>query len=232
MTETQDLIVNRIKSIRKSKRRSIHDCARILGISKETYHSMEKGTTPISLPELELLAIFLSEDLSEILSSKQRPPSKDIFLNDDIRLQFIKVRGKMLRALIALTREERAVSLTDIQQATHIPLETLEAFDQGASPLPIEDLVKICAYLEIPIDTLLELDWPGEIKAQEDHPKVTWAPDFTTKPSLNDPDLEEPDLKDPDFADPYAEILKALQKVPKQDQAYIAKYLLERLRSM
>jgi hypothetical protein len=128
----------------------------------------------------------------------------------------------MLRALITLARENRSESLEDIQQASQIPLETLEAYDQGTSPMPIEDLVKVCTYLEIPIDSLHDPLWPNESKFQEDHPKADWEPEYETVTPLNDLEIE----------DPYTDILKALQKVPKQDQAFIAKYLLEKLRSM
>lgn len=222
MSETQNRIINRIKSIRKSKRRSIHDCARILGITKETYHNIEKGSAPISLPELELLAIYLGESLTEILTDEMQSPSKAVFLNEEIRPQFIKIREKMLRALIALARENRTATLSDIQQATHISLDTLEAYDQGALSIPIEDLLKIGMFLEIPLESLLEPLWPSEITSHEELPKEAWTPEYQTDPLMKMPELD----------DPYSDILKAFQMVPKQDQAYIAKYLLEKLRSM
>lgn len=222
MPEKQDLILKRIKFIRKAKRRSIHDCARILGLSKEAYHSIEKGNTPISMPELELLAIYLGENPSEFISSDQQSPSKSAYLNDDIRPQFLKIREKMLRALIALERESRSITLENIQHATQIPLETLQAYDNGTSPMPIGDLIKVCAFLEIPMDSLNEPVWPDVTSPRKDQPEEDWQPEFEKDDSLSEPPHE----------DPYSDILRAFQKVPKQDQAYIAKYLLEKLRSM
>ena len=222
MPEKQDLILKRIKFIRKAKRRSIHDCARILGVSKETYHSIEKGDMPISLPELELLAIYLGENPSEFISSDQKSQLKSAYLNDDIRPQFIKIREKMLRALISLERESRSITLEEIQQATQIPLEMLQAYENGASPMPVEDLIKVCAFLEIPIDTLHEPVWPVVTFSRSVQPEEDWQPEFEQYDSLSEPALDAP----------YSDILKAFQKVPKQDQAYIAKYLLEILRSM
>lgn len=222
MPEINDLILKRIRTIRKSKRRSIHDCATILGLSKETYHGIEKGTTPITLPELELLAIFLGENPSDIIADNQLPPSKSTFLKDDVRPQFLKIREKMLRALIAFEREKRSLTLENIQQATHITLATLQAYDNGTSPMPIDDLIKISAFLEIPLDSLHEPIWPTKTESLSIPTSDNWQPEF----SLTNPD------EAPITEDPYADILHALKKVSKEDQAFIAKYLLEKLRSM
>ena len=79
MTELTDHIPERIKTIRKSKRRSIHDCATILGLSKGTYLNIEKGLEPITLPELELLALYFEEDLSVFLNRDQSPNANTAF---------------------------------------------------------------------------------------------------------------------------------------------------------
>ncbi|MFU8826752.1 MAG: helix-turn-helix domain-containing protein [Brevefilum sp.] len=221
MAETNDLILKRIKYIRKSKRRSIHDCATILGLSNETYHGVERGTTSLSLPELELLAIYFGENPSDILSRDQPPRSYAAFLQEDLRQQFIQIRQKMLRALISQEREIHGITLEDLQEATQIPLETLQAYDTGTEPIAIDDLIKISTVLEIPLDALHEPLWPSKTDPTEKAVRETWHPEFEPDNKAGDPPLDEQ----------YADVFKAFSRVSKEDQAFIAKYLLEKLRS-
>lgn len=221
MSETNDLILKRIKYIRKSKRRSIHDCATILGLSKETYHGIEKGSEPITLPELELLAIYLGENPSDILSRDQPPRSYTAFLQEDLRTQYIQIRQKMLRALIIQEREKQGMTLEDMQQATQIPLETLQAYLEGTAPMAIDDLINISTVLEIPLDALHEPLWPSKTDLTKTDAQKAWHPEF------------EPDTSPEEslFDEQYTDVFKAFTKVSKEDQAFIAKYLLEKLRS-
>jgi transcriptional regulator with XRE-family HTH domain len=221
MSETNDLILKRIKYIRKSKRRSIHDCATILGLSKETYHGVEKGTERITLPELELLAIYLGENPSDILSRDQPPRSYTAFLQEDLRTQYIQIRQKMLRALIIQEREKQGMTLEDLQQATQIPLETLQAYLEGTAPMAIDDLINISTVLEIPLDTLHEPFWPSKTDPAKADAREAWHPEFIPADAPGETSLYEQ----------YADVFTAFTKVSKEDQAYIAKFLLEKLRS-
>jgi len=222
MPETVDFVLKRIKAIRKSKRRSIHDCATILGISKETYHDIEKCTIQLTLPELELLAIYLGENPADLMNSKHSSLANSAFLSEDLRPQFMNIREKMVRALIAMQRKQRSVTLEDMHLATHITLEKLEAYDDGTLPIPIDDLIKMCSFLEISLDSLHEPIWPTRAEPDKNRPHADWQPEYHSSESKGTPDHEEP----------YSDILKALKKVPKQDQAFIAKYLIEKIRSM
>ena len=44
----------------------------------------------------------------------------------------------MLCALISLEIDKQAVTLDDIQQATRIPMETLQAYENGTAAIPVE----------------------------------------------------------------------------------------------
>ncbi|MFA7406921.1 MAG: helix-turn-helix transcriptional regulator [Anaerolineaceae bacterium] len=222
MTELTDHIHERIKTIRKNKRRSIHDCATILGLSKETYLNIEKGLEPITLPELELLALYLEEDPSVFLSRDQSPNTNTAFLDANLRSQYVRVRDKMLCALIRLEKSRQAVTLGDIQQATHIPMETLQAYENGTAAIPAGDLIKISVFLGIQTDSLYKPLWLNKSELEEDVNRDAWQPEF--------PKSDIPESSDDE--EPYTDIMNALCKVSKQDQAFIAKYLIEKLRSI
>ena len=222
MTELTDHIPERIKTIRKSKRRSIHDCATILGLSKGTYLNIEKGLEPITLPELELLALYFEEDLSVFLNRDQSPNANTAFLDANLRSQYVRVRDKMLCALISLEIDKQAVTLDDIQQATRIPMETLQAYENGTAAIPVGDLIKISVFLGIQIDSLYKPLWLNKPELEEDVSKDAWQPEYPKSDISESSDDEEP----------FTDIMNALRQVSKQDQAFIAKYLIEKLRSI
>ena len=222
MTELTDHIPERIKTIRKIKRRSIHDCASILGLSKGTYLNIEKGLEPITLPELELFALYLEEDLSVFLNKDQSPNANTAFLDANLRSQYVRVRDKMLCALISQEMDRRAVTLGDIQQATHIPVETLQAYENGTTAIPVRDLIKISVFLGIQIDSLYKPLWLTKHELEEDVNKDAWQPEYPKSDISESSDDEEP----------FTDIMNALRQVSKQDQAFITKYLIEKLRSI
>lgn len=221
MPDNKDFIHKRIKYIRKSKRRSIHDCASVLGISNEMYHSIESGETPLTLPELELLAIYLGEKPTDLLTSEKHPQTFASVLEENNRSKFVQIRGKMLRALIAIERDKQAVSIEDVHLGTDIPLENLHAYDGGSAEIPLDDVIKICNFLELPLDALHAPLWPTTLPPEASSSNQDWNPEFV----LTDADEQSP------ADDSFNAIVIALKKLPQEDQAYIAKYLLTKLRS-
>jgi len=221
MSISTDLITKRIKHIRKSKRRSIHDCAKILGISRETYLGIEAGTLSLSLPELELLAIYLGINPSDILNEDEHHPLLTAYLDEDVRPHYLNLREKMIRAQFAAQRNQKTLTLEEMTDATQIPLEDLLAYENGDEPIPLEDLIKLSDYLEIPLHTLHEPIW--EITAIPDKAETVdhWQPE-PLRVEREDGSHEE---------DPYIQLMNALKKLPMQDQAEISKLLLGKLRT-
>ena len=222
MLESNNQILKRIKFIRKSKRFSVHDCASILGISKEAYLNIENGTQPITLPELELLALYFCEAPSVIIFADQMPNKSLAFLDENLSLHYKRIREKMLRAQIIQAREKLALTLTDVQKATHISIETLTSYDEGTSLMPIDDLIKITCFLGIPSEALHEPLWTSQPDLESETAGDNWHPEYQSPDSLVQLDDQ----------DAYIDILDAFGRIPKEDQAYIVKYLIEKLRAM
>ncbi len=222
MPTTIEQITKRIKQIRKSKRIKIHDCASILGFPKETYLGIEEGITPITLPELELLAIYFGVDPSVFFDFGHLDILYPTLLNDDIRSKFIILREKMIRAALAEARKKKNLTLEDIQKETDIPFAILQEYDNGNFPIPLNDLIKIGDYVNIPINMLLYPDWAQSAPHHENQNLGDWHPEFnkiTTQEVLSD-------------NEPYENLINALKKLPNEDQAQIAKFLFEKLKSL
>lgn len=221
MQNLTDQIVKRIKEIRKSKKLSQKSCAKILGLTKEAYRGIEDGNTSLTLTQLELLAIYFDVLPTALIDKDLHFQSHPLLQNEDIRPQYQTLREKMIRAMLTIEREEKAVSLDELEQATGIPLNLLQAYDKGEATLPLIDLIKITECLDIPIDALFEPVWIQESSNEKTTLMAEWQPEFA------DPVTDQATLHD----DPYQVFHQAFQTINKADQAQIAKILLEKLRS-
>lgn len=220
MSITTDHIIQRIRQIRKSKRFSIHDCATILGYPKKTYHSIEEGTTPLSLPELELLALYFGVSPALFFNDDQLP-IYPLLLKEDIRPHYLNLRGKMIQAMLAGAQDRKGYSLKDIEEATDIPGDVLKAYNNGDCPIPLQDLLQIIDFLDIPLDALIEPVWEADNIPEKISTNDDWQPEFV-ETETNEIQVEE---------DPYQDMLAAFRSLPKTDQAQIAKILLDKLKS-
>lgn len=218
MPTNTDLVLKRIRNIRKSKHLRMKDCAKALGVSKDSYRSFEEGSKPISIPELELLAFYLGVSPTALVENERETTPFAKVLHEDIRPQYISLRRKMVAALISAAREEKAISLEELQQATRITTEDLDAYEQGDIPIPLTELFLISDYLEISHKALFS----AVTKADSDHESQnldgSWDLDFSK--GSNEPADDE-----------LMDLLHALRHLSKKDQAEIAKIILEKLRS-
>ncbi len=58
-----------LMTAREQQRRSVRECAALLGTSRRRYSAIERGETGITFAELEVMAEFLSLSLMEMLRS-------------------------------------------------------------------------------------------------------------------------------------------------------------------
>lgn len=219
MIRNSEQIIQRIKQIRKSKRLSVKDCAKALGVSKETYRNIEEGNRPLSLPEFDLLTFFLGVDPTVLLKNDRGFTPQPNLLRKSIRSDYVNLRTKMIGALLTATRESEHITFEDVHHATRIPEDMLRAYENGELPIPLSDLSKISDYLEIPYYKLYQPVWLMDTNQEEIPMTHDWEPELTTERNEQQP--HEDDI--------YLILLQALKQMPKSDQAHIAKIILEKL---
>ncbi len=222
MAQKSENVIQRIKQVRKLRRRTIHDCASFLNITKEQYIKFEEGIAPISLPEIELLAIFLSIPLNLLFENSPLDEDALSLLSARISPQFINLRHKMIRAKLLAEKKNRAVTIDEIQNATKIPRDDLEAYETGQRPIPLDHLMKISDFLSLPIQTFLNGVWYQSDDLNKDQHQTSWQPEYP-KNSKRTRQIEK---------NPYSNLLEAIKSIPKKDQAQVAKILLEKIRSL
>jgi transcriptional regulator with XRE-family HTH domain len=216
MVQIPEELHEKIKIIRMSLHFSIHDCAKLLGIPQGHYLAFEKGEQQLSLPDLEILALYFGLPLKALFHENIRRLYQVTLLDDSIRSHYLLLRQKIIRTQLVLERKAVGMTLDSLEEVTGIPRDTLKTYEQDGMPIPIDDLQNICEHLGKQMEVffpdendldLINLSMEGEGET-EDQPLET-----ETEESLE-------------------ELLTVLKKVPKEDQAEIAKVLLKKLRSL
>jgi len=148
-----------ILDARKSNRRSIEECARAAGVSVEQFDAFEKGSSPPSLPQLELLALYLEVPVEHFWEkqtlSTTNPPE---VLQEKDRL--VQLRNRMIGTNLRLTRSTANLSTQEISEQTGIQEESLQRYEQGKVDIPVTELELIAEALNMPVAHLFDQNGP------------------------------------------------------------------------
>lgn len=222
MAQESISVIQRIKQIRKLKQRKIHDCATLLGISKTHYAQFEEGTASLTLPEIELLAAYFCVPTSLLFNSGPLEYKPMSILSARIKPQFTKLRQKMIQAQLVLERQKSGLSLDEIHDGTGIPLRDLRAYEKGKLVVPYEHLLQISEILSLPIDTFQTGIWEKEAHPIHDQNQIRWHPEYPKETAVTKGQEEGR----------YSYLAHAIEKIPMEDQAHAAKFLLKKLRAL
>lgn len=221
MAQSKERTLQHISTIRKAMQRSVHDCAGILDISEAKYLAFEQGKDFLSLPEFELLSLYLHIPLQELFDSNVQTNTAHHLLQQDIRQQYKRLREKTLQTKLILARQTKDLSLDELASHTGIPRETLRTYELGQKSIPLNDLKLICQALGYSIEMLLP---DREIPKSEENGNGYhdyWQPEYPKDDNASDGE-----------EDPYQQLLAALKQIPEEDQAQIAKQLLDKLKNI
>lgn len=216
-------IVERIKQIRKLKNRSLHDCAKVLNIQKERYHHFEEGNGVLSLPELELLAIFLEVPLQSFFQDSDLELDQAALLSEEKMPMYKNLRDKMIRTKLNLEIENKGISAENLNDKTGISLQTLKSYQENGESIPFDHLTQITEHLGIPINSLLQ-DTPEsdeEFIVEKNQEQAQWQPEYQDGREIPYDEEETPQTV----------LLEAVKSLSMTDQAEIAKLLLEKLKA-
>ncbi|MCS7011907.1 MAG: helix-turn-helix domain-containing protein [Anaerolineales bacterium] len=183
-----------IRDARIFRRKTIPECAALLGVSPSTLRAWEEGRKAPSLPELEVLAYALELPISHFWSKDIR--SDDANATETLNLPLlINLRHRVVGALLRKAREAASLSLRILAEQTGFPISRLRAYELGERPIPLPELEVLAQLLNTRIETFF--DTSGPVGRWMMHQKSINAflqlPDemqeFVTKP-VNRPYLE------------------------------------------
>lgn len=183
-----------IRDARLASAMPIEECAQVIGVSVGTFEEYEMGKRSPSLPELEVLAYTLDVPL-EHFWEEQAISTRDGGKKKLDLEQLVKLRQRMIGALIRQARMEAGLSLDDLAAKTQVSVSALEAYELAKAPVPLPDLEMLCSALNRSLRDFQDRHgpvgiWAAQQRAIADY--LTLPPDlqaFVSKP-INRPYLE------------------------------------------
>lgn len=205
-----------IRDARQVSRKSLEECAQVIGVSPETFEAYELGQQAPSLPELEILAYSMQIPVDHFLSDDgllaQSQPESPLELS-----KLIALRQKIIGVMLRQARFEKKMALEDVAEQAGIQAEVLQAYEFGQKPVPVPELNLLAVVLD------------GHLSAFEDAvgPVGKWANQQRNLQSFKDLDAGLQEFVSKPVNRPYLEIAKRLSEMPADRLRLIAETLLE-----
>jgi transcriptional regulator with XRE-family HTH domain len=152
---------------RKAMRRSVEECAQAVGVPPEQFQEYEKGSRSPSLPQLELLALYLNVPMEHFwgkqsLSEGSAPET----LQEKDRL--VILRNRVIGTNLRLARNNANFSYHDILEKTGIPEEQMKRYELGEAAVPLTELELLTEVLDTPVDRFYDQHGPiGKWRSQQ-----------------------------------------------------------------
>lgn len=205
-----------IRDARLASGLSLEECAQAIGVSSASFEAYEMGNNSPSLPELEVLAYTLDIPMEhfweEQAISARNGAKKKLQLD-----QLVKLRQRMIGALIRQARMSADLSLDELATDTQIPVSALESYELGNSPVPLPHLEILSSLLNRSIRDFQDRSGPvGRWAAQQ-----RAISDFLTLPD----DLQ--DFVSKPINRPYLELAQRLSEMSVDKLRAVAEGLLE-----
>ncbi len=152
---------------RKAKRRSLEECAQTLGVTPEVFQEFERGIRAPSLPQLELLALYLDVPLEHFWGKKaMSEASTPEAMQEKDRLMLL--RNRVIGTNLRLARNNANFSYREITEKTGIPEEQMKRYELGEAAIPTPELELLANVLDIPIEKFYDQHGPiGKWRSQQ-----------------------------------------------------------------
>jgi transcriptional regulator with XRE-family HTH domain len=183
-----------IRDARLAARKTLPECAQLVGVTSGILRSWEEGRRAPSLPELEMLAYSLHLPLDHFWS--REAISDDAPLTEGMNLPaLIGVRQRQVGALLRQQRENASLSLRTLSEKSGISTARLKAYEIGERPIPLSELESLVALLGGQIESVFDQtgpigQWMTQQKAAQAFLQLpAELQDFVSKP-VNRPYME------------------------------------------
>jgi transcriptional regulator with XRE-family HTH domain len=158
-----------IYDARKAARRSVEECADLLGIPVELYQSYESGQRALSLPELEVLAYYFDISLEHFWSHQsltENQAQKKTGPEQNIRLR--QLRDRIIGTRLRLTRNQANLSPRQMAERTGLAEQQIKRYELGEISIPLTDLEILAKALDTRVEEFFDNHGPiGNWRAQK-----------------------------------------------------------------
>lgn len=157
-----------IRDARLAAGRTPADCAEALGIPEAQFMAYERGIQPISLPELEVLAVMFRVPLAHfweehLLTEDQPEPA--------LWRDALPVRHRMIGVQLRQARLERGLTIEACANALNTTPARIKAFESGREPVPLPELETLMEFLGLSLESLVTETGPisEQLKLLQDY---------------------------------------------------------------
>lgn len=213
-----------IKTFRESEELPVDECASILQISTEQYHAFEQGEFHLSLPELELLAVFLGIPAEVIFHQGNNEEHPLINLSVEKRSQFTSLANKYISSKLLFLIEGDNWNLETISEQTQLPLAVINAYIAGETPIPYDHLQSLCQLLSVPMGTFSSQTY------LEDETSAS-SSDLVDKTSALDSEVEIDQQPQPELGEAYDRLIMAMKSLSPEEQVELIIMILEQFKN-
>ena len=166
MTSTRQFVQIRTKKLallifdaRKAQRHTIEECADAIGVSPEQFQAFEQGLYAPSLPQLELLGLYLNLPV-EHFWGKQTISEIEVPQTLVEKERLTLLRNRMIGAQLRMARNTANFSYQEILDRAGIPEEDLRSYEGGERPVPVPVLEGLCRIFDLPIERFYDQAGP------------------------------------------------------------------------
>ncbi len=138
-----------IRQCRQNAARSLEECAEFLQVEPQLLREWEYGDRAPSLPQVELLTIFLAGKADP--AGDGGPPDAEYLL----------LRQRLIGALLRAARESTRQSVEDLGASTALDSELLNAYEMGKSMIPVNHLSALAQAVERDLSDFIEPNGVG-----------------------------------------------------------------------
>jgi transcriptional regulator with XRE-family HTH domain len=152
---------------RKAQRRTVEECAEAIGVSPEQFQEYEKGSRGPSLPQLELLALYMNLPV-EHFWGKQAISEIEVPQALVEKERLLQLRNRMVGTQLRLARNTANFSYQEMFDRAGITEEELRTYETGETPIPVPVLESLCNILDLPIERFYDQAGPiGKWRTQQ-----------------------------------------------------------------
>ena len=201
---------------RRTAHRSVEECAAAICVTPKEFSSFESGSASPSLPQLEMLSVYLSIPLEQFWSSqslaKEFPDQ-----SPDEKTRAFQLRNRIIGASLRLNREKLGLTIETVSAKSSIPAEDIRLYETGMAAIPLPELERLAETLDVPLPGFYDPSSPVRKLRQKQ------APD----PKLSDLTPELQRFISQPVNQPYLEIALRLSELPVGKLRTLAESLLE-----
>lgn len=148
-----------MRDAREAAGKSRKECAQALEISNSTLGAYERGAKSPSLPELEMLALFLDVPLDhfwgqEALSEKP-PVTQNLELEQLLESRRMEIAGRLEEA-----RNRADISQKDLASEAGMSARRLSSYESGKQPVPLPELEALLRGLNLSLRDFMDQEGP------------------------------------------------------------------------